>query len=168
MATIVLTGVRAVPKRLEELGYAFAHPRARAGAPRRPVVTHVIEREQLVARELPEVFEFFSRARNLESLTPPWLSFSVLTPEPIEMRPGTLIDYRLRLHGLPMRWRTLIEAWEPEVRFVDRQLRGPYKLWHHTHSFAEVSGGTARPRPRPLRDPARPGGRTRAPAVRRP
>lgn len=105
-------------------------------------MTQVIEREQLVERELPEVFEFFSRARNLEALTPPWLSFSVLTPEPIEMQPGTLIDYRLRLHGVPLRWRTLIEAWEPGRRFVDRQLRGPYQLWHHTHTFEPVSGGT--------------------------
>jgi ligand-binding SRPBCC domain-containing protein len=105
-------------------------------------VIHVIEREQLVPRELPEVFEFFARARNLETLTPPFLSFSVLTPEPIEMGPGTLIDYRLRLHGLPLRWRTLIESWEPGSRFVDRQLRGPYKLWHHTHTFSPVEGGT--------------------------
>jgi ligand-binding SRPBCC domain-containing protein len=105
-------------------------------------VSRVIEREQLVARELPEVFEFFSRARNLEALTPPWLSFSVLTPEPIEMRPGTLIDYRLRFHGVPLRWRTLIESWEPGERFVDRQQRGPYELWHHTHTFEAATGGT--------------------------
>lgn len=105
-------------------------------------MTQVIEREQLVERELPEVFEFFSRARNLEALTPPWLSFSVLTPEPIEMRAGTLIDYRLRLHGVPLRWRTLIETWEPGERFVDRQLRGPYELWHHTHTFEAAAGGT--------------------------
>ena len=103
---------------------------------------HILEREQLVPRELPEVFDFFGRAHNLETITPPWLSFSVLTPEPIEMRPGALIDYRLRLHGLPLRWRTLIEEWQPGVRFVDRQLRGPYRLWHHTHLFEAVPGGT--------------------------
>ena len=103
---------------------------------------HVIEREQTVGRELDEVFRFFSQARNLEVLTPSWLRFEVLTPEPIEMTAGTLIDYRLRLHGVPVRWRTLIEAWEPERMFVDRQLRGPYRLWHHTHEFEALSGGT--------------------------
>lgn len=101
-----------------------------------------IRREQVVAQELAVVFEFFSRARNLEALTPPWLNFDVLTPEPIEMRPGTLIDYRLRMRGLPLRWRTLIEVWEPQRMFVDRQLRGPYRLWHHTHEFEPHPGGT--------------------------
>ena len=83
-----------------------------------------------------EAFQFFSEARNLEALTPAWMGFEVITPEPIEMRAGTLIDYRLKLHGLPARWRTRIEVWEPPVRFVDIQLRGPYALWEHTHTFA--------------------------------
>jgi ligand-binding SRPBCC domain-containing protein len=96
---------------------------------------HVLEREQLVARPLPEVLEFFARAHNLERITPPWLGFEVLTPEPIEMRPGTLIEYRLRLHGVPVRWLTRIEAFEDGRGFVDAQLRGPYRLWHHTHTF---------------------------------
>jgi ligand-binding SRPBCC domain-containing protein len=101
-----------------------------------------LEREQFVARPLPEVFEFFSQARNLEALTPPWMRFNVLTPEPIEMRAGTLIDYRLQVHGVPIRWTSRIENWEQDERFVDRQVRGPYKLWHHTHEFAERDGGT--------------------------
>lgn len=101
-----------------------------------------LRREQVVAQELAVVFDFFSRARNLEALTPPWLNFDVLTPEPIEMRPGTLIDYRLRMRGCPLRWRTLIEVWEPQRMFVDRQLRGPYRLWHHTHEFEPHPGGT--------------------------
>lgn len=96
---------------------------------------HVLEREQLVHAKLPEVFEFFSRAENLERLTPPFLRFEITTKGPIEIRPGTLIDYKLRLHGLPIRWRTRIEIFEPLVRFVDVQLRGPYRLWHHTHEF---------------------------------
>ena len=88
------------------------------------------------------MFEFFSDARNLGSLTPPWLSFAVITPEPIVMRRGAVIDYALRVHGLPMRWRSEISLWEPPLRFVDTQLRGPYRLWEHTHAFRQVDGGT--------------------------
>ena len=88
------------------------------------------------------VFEFYSDAANLEAITPPWLDFRIVTPRPIHMGPGTLIEYRLRLHGLPIRWLTRIEAWEPGRRFVDVQLRGPYRLWHHTHSFEPHRNGT--------------------------
>jgi len=98
--------------------------------------------ELLVPRPLAEVFPFFADARNLEELTPPWLSFNVLTPEPIPMAVGTTIDYRLSWRGIPLRWRSEIAAWDPPHRFVDRQLRGPYRLWHHEHRFEEVAGGT--------------------------
>ena len=96
---------------------------------------HELVRSQRLALPLERVFEFYARARNLESITPPWLGFRVSTPEPIEMGEGTLIDYRLSLHRVPVRWRTRIEAWEPPLRFVDAQLRGPYALWVHTHTF---------------------------------
>lgn len=89
-----------------------------------------------------EVFGFFADARNLELLTPPWLSFAILTPGPIAMAVGTVIDYRLQLHGLPMHWRTRIARWEPPHAFADEQLRGPYTLWHHTHTFTPCDGGT--------------------------
>jgi ligand-binding SRPBCC domain-containing protein len=101
-----------------------------------------LREELLVPRPIGEVFDFFAQARNLEILTPPWLKFEVLTPEPITMRVGLTIDYRIHVHGLPVRWRTKIEAWEPPHRFIDMQLRGPYRLWHHTHTFEERDGGT--------------------------
>ncbi len=93
-------------------------------------------------RPLREVFAFFSDAQNLEALTPPWMRFHILTPQPIEMFPGTLIDYRLRWHGIPLRWQTQIARWEPPDHFEDVQLKGPYRLWHHTHRFEAFAGGT--------------------------
>lgn len=98
--------------------------------------------QQIVKAPLDQVFAFFSDAGNLGRLTPPWLKFEILTPRPIEMAAGALIDYRLRWHGIPMRWRTEIEVWEPGVRFVDRQIRGPYRLWRHEHLFEQHRGGT--------------------------
>jgi ligand-binding SRPBCC domain-containing protein len=97
---------------------------------------------QWLPRKLDELFPFFANARNLEQLTPPWLRFSVLTPEPIPMRAGTQIDYRLRWRGIPLRWRSEIERWDPPHSFVDRQIKGPYRLWHHEHLFSERDGGT--------------------------
>lgn len=94
-----------------------------------------------MAASRSDVFPFFSEARNLERLTPDWLHFEVLTPAPVEMDAGTLIDYRLRLHGLPLRWRSEITAWEPPRRFVDRQAKGPYRLWEHEHRFEELGTG---------------------------
>ena len=101
------------------------------------------EEELFLKVPLEEVFAFFGEARNLEKLTPSWLRFEVLTEGPIVMAPGTLIDYRIHWRGIPMRWRTEIEVWEPPHRFVDRQLRGPYRLWRHEHVFAETDDGTS-------------------------
>jgi ligand-binding SRPBCC domain-containing protein len=89
-----------------------------------------------------EVFEFFSRAENLEALTPPWLHFSILSPGPITMKVGTRIQYRLRLHGIPLGWESEITAWEPPHRFVDEQRSGPYRQWIHEHQFLQHNGGT--------------------------
>lgn len=89
-----------------------------------------------------EIFPFFADAANLEAITPPWVNFQTLTPSPIEMRVGTLIDYRIKIHGVPVKWRTRINAWEPPYRFIDEQLRGPYLKWVHEHTFEEKDGGT--------------------------
>ena len=104
--------------------------------------TYTLERTQLIPRPLAEVFPFFSDAGNLEAITPAFLQFKILTPRPIPMRAGTFIDYRIRLLGIPMHWRTQIESFDPPHRFTDIQIRGPYRLWHHTHEFLDVPEGT--------------------------
>ena len=93
-------------------------------------------------RPAERIFPFYADARNLERLTPPWLRFRIVTPPPIEMRIGTLIDYRLRLHGVPISWRSEITAWDPPCRFVDEQRRGPFRHWTHEHLLEERDGGT--------------------------
>ena len=96
----------------------------------------------MVDRPLEDVFEFFAAARNLELITPPWLRFRLIDGGPIEMGVGTLIEYRLKLHRVPIRWVSVIEEWQENQRFVDRQVRGPYRQWRHEHHFASVPGGT--------------------------
>jgi ligand-binding SRPBCC domain-containing protein len=91
---------------------------------------------------LEQVFSFFSDAMELERITPGFLQFKVLTPPPINIQEGTLLDYRLKLHGIPIKWRTEICVWEPPFRFVDQQLRGPYRRWYHEHQFEEIDGKT--------------------------
>jgi len=103
---------------------------------------HTLRAEQWIPRDLDEVFAFFSDAHNLNEVTPPWIHFQILTPHPIEMREGALIEYAIRLRLMPMRWRTKITVWDPPHRFVDEQLSGPYTLWHHEHSFEGLNGGT--------------------------
>jgi ligand-binding SRPBCC domain-containing protein len=105
-------------------------------------MTYQLHQSVWVPSPLSEVFDFFSDPANLEYLTPRWLRFRIATPTPFEMRPGQMIDYRLRLHGIPLRWRSEITAWDPPYRFVDEQRRGPYRLWRHEHRFEETKGGT--------------------------
>ncbi|MBN2320998.1 MAG: SRPBCC family protein [Acidobacteria bacterium] len=98
---------------------------------------------QLILPGPPEiVFPFFADAGNLEKITPPWLKFKILTPLPIDMRAGTIIEYRLRLHGIALRWQSEITVWNPPFRFVDEQRRGPYKKWIHEHTFTRRGNGS--------------------------
>lgn len=103
---------------------------------------YILKHEVTLPKPLPEVFDFFSKAENLEKLTPPWLNFRILTRTPIEMRPGATIAYKLRVRGLPINWLTEIERWNPPYDFVDVQTKGPYKLWRHTHRFYPADRGT--------------------------
>ena len=101
-----------------------------------------LKREQWVPAPVEEVFSFFSDARNLEALTPPWLNFQILAPAPVEITTGTTIRYKMSWHGIPIRWKTEITRWDPPHAFEDVHLSGPYKLGHHTHRFETERGGT--------------------------
>jgi ligand-binding SRPBCC domain-containing protein len=163
-AGVLLGGQKVLPRRALELGFRFAHPGLDAALEAELAATdsltlgparetpdadylrargarYLLEQTTRIDAPLTEVFGFFSRAENLGAMTPPTMSFSIRTPMPIEMRPGALIDYSIRLGPVPMGWRTRIEAWEPGSRFVDAQLKGPYRSWYHEHRF-EADGAT--------------------------
>ncbi|WP_420454958.1 SRPBCC family protein [Rubrivirga sp.] len=108
-------------------------------------MTHRLHTTTWLPRPRREVFDFFADAENLERITPPELAFEIVTPRPIDIREGALIEYRLGLFGVRFGWRTEIVTWEPPYRFVDQQLRGPYRRWHHTHTFVEAAGPDGRP-----------------------
>jgi ligand-binding SRPBCC domain-containing protein len=103
---------------------------------------YIFRQEHWIQRPIDEVFSFFSEARNLEEITPPWVGFRILSMSTGSIQEGTEIRYRLRLHGVPIHWLTEILEWNPPYKFVDVQRSGPYKLWRHTHEFEAVDGGT--------------------------
>ena len=104
--------------------------------------TYVFRKQQALARPIDDLFNFFKQPDNLEKITPSSVGFTILTPRPIKMQVGTVLDYTIRLLGLPVRWTTLISAYDPPHRFIDVSLRGPYSFWHHTHTFEENDQGT--------------------------
>ena len=101
-----------------------------------------IHQEQLLKHPIDQVFRFFASAENLDLLTPPWLGFNILTPLPVEMAVGTIIEYRIRLRGLLLTWRSEITEWQPPISFCDEQRGGPYRFWIHRHTFEEKPDGT--------------------------
>lgn len=100
-----------------------------------------IESKQVVKRPLKDVFDFFSLPENLETITPKNLAFRILTPKPLVMKQGAVIDYTIKLFKIPIHWRTLITSYDPPYMFVDEQVKGPYTFWHHTHTFKEIDDG---------------------------
>lgn len=106
------------------------------------MLKHTLTADLWLPRKPNIVFPFFADASNLETITPPWLRFTVQTSAPIIMRAGALIDYRLRVHGIPLHWQSEITSWEPPHLFVDEQRRGPYRYWRHTHTFEDKDGGS--------------------------
>jgi ligand-binding SRPBCC domain-containing protein len=143
MAGILLDSQRVLPRRAEQLDFAFGHPTLRGALEALcadPV--HELCVEQRLAGPPEQVFSFFSDPRNLEKITPDFLRFRILGMTTAEVAEGSLIDYVLRLHGIPLRWQSRIESWLPNRKFVDVQTRGPYASWHHTHEFEPDDGGT--------------------------
>jgi ligand-binding SRPBCC domain-containing protein len=155
VATELLSSHRVLPERAQERAFSFRFGRLEnalgdiCGTPGEKIY----HTEQLIDRPVSEVFSFFCDAKNLEILTPPWLHFNVLGAtddsgarlDTTDIKQGMLIDYKLKIHGVPVKWRTMIERWQPPQAFVDTQLKGPYRLWHHTHEFIELppQGGTS-------------------------
>ena len=104
---------------------------------------YFLKRQQIIDKPLDEVFNFFAKPENLAKITPPSLGFKMLSPSPVTMKEGALIDYTIRLWVIPVRWTTLITLFDPPHKFIDQQIRGPYSFWHHTHTFSKVGSGTS-------------------------
>jgi ligand-binding SRPBCC domain-containing protein len=104
--------------------------------------THQFDSTLVLPAPLERVFPFFADAAHLDAITPPWLHFSIITPLPVEMKAGAILDHRLKVRGVSLSWQTRIQLWEPPCRFVDEQIRGPYRRWIHTHEFEEAREGT--------------------------
>jgi uncharacterized protein (TIGR01777 family) len=146
MGSAVLASQRVFPKRALEQGFKFRFTDIDAALANlykdQSYLESKLEVWQFVPAQIDEVFPFFSAAENLEKITPPWLKFKIEKKSTPEVEENTVIDYKLKIHGFPARWKSKIVDWKPGVQFVDYQLKGPYAKWHHTHTFKKVQGGT--------------------------
>lgn len=147
MSTVLLDSQRVAPKLALACDFKFVHAELPSALSdllraRGQMGSHVLESYQWFPKNKPEMFEFFSKAENLETITPPWLNFRIIKKSSEQMQVGLLIDYRLKIKGVPAKWRTRISQWSPPHQFMDSQLRGPYALWDHIHRFEEMNGGT--------------------------
>lgn len=143
MASVMTSSQRVVPLAAEESGFRFQHPTL--GDALAEICSsdhHELVFEQRVEQPIDEAFRFFSDPRNLEKITPPFLNFRITSLPEGDVQEGSHIEYRLRVHGVPVAWRTRIEEWHPPYRFVDVQEKGPYALWHHTHELESSGAGT--------------------------
>lgn len=143
MSEVLLASQKAVPKKAQSCGFRFDYPDVESALEQlADVRTHELRMEQWVPKPIDTIFEFYSDAKNLEVLTPPFLNFAVTGQSTRDMEEGTRINYRLKLYGIPFLWQSIIMDWTPKKRFSDIQVVGPYWLWHHTHDFVEQDGGT--------------------------
>jgi ligand-binding SRPBCC domain-containing protein len=147
MSTMILSSANIKPTVLTNAGFKFKFPDIKSAlddllAYCQPHGTRIFTARQWIKGSPSENFPFFSAAENLETITPPWLNFRIVAKSTPDVREGMLIDYKLKIKGVPVKWRTRIENWDPPHKFVDTQLRGPYKTWHHTHRFEQLGQGT--------------------------
>jgi uncharacterized protein (TIGR01777 family) len=147
MSSIILSSQKVFPKKALEFGFRFKFSKIQDAlndllSPKKMKGAYTLEAYQWLPIAKDKVFQFFSDAHNLEAITPRWLNFRIDKMSDTEIKKNTLIDYSLKVRGIPIKWKTLIEEWQPENSFVDRMLKGPYKNWHHTHTFYEMEGGT--------------------------
>lgn len=145
-AGTILSSIRCSADRAKSLGYQFKSPDLMKTLEKHctpyKLREEIMSSEQFVPCPPEQLFEFFRDPKNLEEITPPTLSFHIKKVSTPEIQQGTLIDYILKIHGVPAKWKTEIDEWSPPFKFVDNQLQGPYKLWHHTHEFRPFCGGT--------------------------
>lgn len=147
MSAVLLGSQRVSAEKVKSLGFRFKFPELSEALndllrPRGVSSGYVHEDVKWIPQSPSEVFPFFSEAKNLETITPPWLNFHIVGMNTPAINEGTLIDYKLRIKGVPAKWKTRISEWVPGERFVDEQLKGPYRIWHHTHEFIPLAGGT--------------------------